>query len=138
MSALFEGSSFPEAERFCLSTPAKDRDTFDAFMNVCNRCFIEPIEALGRRIGKKDYFWKDVKVDYPELWQALNRVKAYRNAEMHLELNSMADASVREYLLEDLGGRRLSQVPEVYFMLQQIVTDEMFVALQCEMDRLSN
>jgi hypothetical protein len=92
---------------------------------------------VGRSQGIKDYFWKHVKLRYPDLWQALHRIKVYRNEQLHLELTPQVDADLRSLLKEDLGGRRLTQVAEPYFTLQQIVIDELFIGLQCELDRLS-
>ena len=134
---LFSGGVFPEAERFCELQPVSSRDQFDVFVNICNRCFVESVERTGRRIGKSKYFWNEIKTSYPELWEALHRIKLYRHEELHLELNANVDAALRGYLEVDLSGKRLSQLAEPYFKLQQAVIDELFVGLQCELDRLS-
>lgn len=137
LPGIFPGGSFPEAERFAAITPAANNDEFVAFINVCNRCFVESVEKHGRAIGQTDYFWKTFKTTYPDMWDALQRIKVYRNNDLHLELNTTVEAELRRYLDEDLEGRRMAQVQEVWFVLQQCVLDNLFLAVQCELNRYS-
>ena len=62
---LFGTNGFPEAERFCKILPVHNQEEFQAFINVCNRCLVEPIENLGTRSGKKKYYWVDIKSTRP-------------------------------------------------------------------------
>ena len=134
---LFGSTSFPEAERFAIVKPAATNDEFVAFINVCNRCFVESIEQFGRTQASADYFWTVVKSNYPDIWDALQRIKTYRHNDLHLELNSKASAELARFLELDLERRRLSQVPEVWFILQQSVLDGLLVGIQCELNRLT-
>lgn len=137
LSKLFGDGDFPEAERFAVIQVATNRDSFVAFINVCNRCFVESVEREGKRLRDKDYFWDTIRNTYPDLWQALQRVKVYRNNDLHLELNPMVEAELKRYLDIDLEGRGISQVDEPWFALQQAVLDELMLGIQYELARYS-
>jgi hypothetical protein len=137
LPSLFGTNSFPEAERFVSVQPASSNNDFVTFINTANRCFVESIEKHGRSLGKKDYFWTDVKQAYPDLWDALQRIKIYRHNDLHLELNVTAEAELKRYLESDLEGRRSSQVEDVWFVFQQSVLDGLLLGVQCELNRLS-
>lgn len=113
------------------------REAFESFINVYNRCLVEPIENYGKSIENNNYYWKDVRVNFPHLWPALQRIKVYRHENLHLELNAATESELQKYLNRDFDGKRLSQLQEPYFALQQAVVDELFVAIQLELDRLS-
>lgn len=134
---LFGDGDFPEAERFSNIKPATDVDSFVVFINICNRCFVESIERFGKKTGNSNYFWSTIKSTYPDLWQALQRIKVYRNNDLHLELNSTVEAELKRYLDMDLEGRTISQTKEPWFALQQAVLDEMMLCVQYELSRHS-
>jgi hypothetical protein len=134
---LYGTNSFPEAERFAAIRPASSNDEFVVFINICNRCLVEAVEQKGRAQGVANYFWTTVKQNYPDLWDALQRVKTYRHNDLHLELNPTANGEFRRYLEMDLEGRRVSQVPDVWFVLQQSTLDALMVGIQCELNRCS-
>jgi len=134
---LYGDSSFPEAERFSTIYECKSHSHFVDFINVCNRCFVESIEKYGRTLGKTKYFWDVIALTYPELFIALKRIKLYRHNDLHLELNESVEKDFKAFLNEDLEGKRLSQVDDVWFLLQQCVLDSMFLGTQCEINRIS-
>lgn len=134
---LFGYGDFPEAERFATTQVANDINSFVVFINICNRCFVESIERFGKTLGIANYFWTNIKTTYPDLWQALQRIKVYRNNDLHLELNPTVEAELVRYLAMDLEGRRISQLDEPWFALQQAVLDELMLAIQYELARHS-
>lgn len=134
---LFGVNSFPEAESFTGIKICGTEDDFDVFINACNRCFVESIENYGRSIAKPSYFWNDIKTAYSSLFFALNRIKIYRVNHVHLKLNSHANNALLEYLKRDLENRNPSQIPELYFVLQQCVLDGLLTGIQVEINRLS-
>lgn len=134
---LFAEDDFPEKERFLALKHATVNDEFMVFINCCNRCFVESVERFGRQQSIKDYFWTNIKQTYPDLWDALQRIKIYRHNDLHLELNSTAAAELRRYIETDLEGQRTSQVEGVWFIFQQCVLDNLLLGIQCEINRYS-
>ncbi len=137
LEPLFEGGEIPESERVATLAPSANQDQFIAFINVCNRSFVESVEKCGRSRNKKKYFWEDVRTLYPELWDALQRIKVYRNNDLHLELNATVEGELDRYFRKDLEGRRIQQVADCWFLLQQVVLDELMLGIQCEINRYS-
>ncbi|WP_343629835.1 hypothetical protein [Roseateles sp.] len=134
---LFGNGDFPEAERFVAIQPAINIDTFVAFINICQRCFVESIDRYAKTAGLSNYFWTTIKSTYPNLWEALQRIRVYRNNDLHLELNPTVQAELARYLDQDLEGRRLTQIKEPWFALQQAVLDELMLSIQYELARHS-
>jgi hypothetical protein len=87
--------------------------------------------------ANETYFWTVVKQTYPDLWDGLQRVKVYRNNDLHLELTTVVEAELKRYVENDLESRRLAQVPEVWFVFQQSVLDGLLLGVQCELNRYS-
>lgn len=133
---LFGPNSFPEAEKLMQLSVCTDESSFGSFANILNRCFVESIEKYGQAIQKPSYFWSDIKSAYPELFNSLLRVKLYRHHRVHLVLNPDTDEKLREFLRRDLNGRNPSTVPDLWFVLQQCVLDNLFLATQTEIERL--
>lgn len=134
--SLFGANSFPEAEKFAAVEVVEDETTFATFANVMNRCFVESIERQGLDVGKKNYFWEDIKVAYPDLQEALCRAKVYRHHRAHLALTPGVEKALSDFLRRDLGDRSPSAVEELWFTLQQCVLDNLFLAVQAEIERL--
>jgi hypothetical protein len=137
MPLLFGAASFPEADQLVATRVCRDSNDFDTFINKCNRCFVESIENYGLSISRPDYFWADIKERYPGLWHALHRIKVYRHGQMHLVLQPPADQTLLEYLAIDLERRSPSQVPDLYFVLQQCTLDALLTAIQVEINKLN-
>lgn len=134
---LFGFGDFPEAERFSSIQPVTDNESFVVFINICNRCFVESLESFGRSEGSNNYFWTTIKTTYPDLWSALQRIKVYRNNDLHLELNTQVELELKRYLDMDLEGKSISQVRDPWFALQQAVLDELMLSIQYELTRHS-
>ncbi len=133
---LFGPTSFPEADRLAMIGVVASHDGFDAFINVMNRCLVEPIEKYGELINRKNYFW-DLRMEYPALHAALERVKVYRHNSMHILLNPEVETKLSEFLRDDLEGGHPGDVPELWFVLQQRVLDKLFTGIQVETAKLS-
>jgi hypothetical protein len=133
---LYGENGFPEAERFFRLTLVEDHEGFQSFVNVCNRCFVEPVEQTGKSLNKKNYFWEDLKADYPDLWHALLRVKLYRHEAMHMDLNDRVRDQLAEMKRQDFKGRTETSIPEKEFFLQQKILDGLFTSVMLEIDRL--
>ncbi|MGK7863150.1 hypothetical protein [Falsiroseomonas sp. E2-1-a4] len=133
---LYGENGFPEAERFNSAKVVSSRTDFESFVNICNRCFVDPIERHWSSKGIKQYFWNDVKTAYPELWHALLRIKLYRNDNMHLELTQVVEQRLRDMLAQDFLGTVPNRLDGTYFALQQFVLNGLFVGAQIELDKL--
>ncbi|MDT0124580.1 AAA-like domain-containing protein [Paenibacillus sp. RRE4] len=137
MPTLFGPNSFPEADRFSTLEPCEKYDQFVHFINVCNRCFVEPIENYASSMAKKNYFWDDIKNNYAVLFQALLRIRIYRNDHMHIVLKPAVNQVLSDFLEKDLEGQNPGDLEELYFMLQQCVLDGLMLATQVELNKLT-
>jgi len=131
---IYGQKSFFEPEKFAVIGECESNDGFVSFINICNRTFVEPIDKFWSLNGGKKYFWDSMPNEYPNLWNALNRIRAYRNNDLHIELNANAEKHYKKYLEIDLEGRRVSQVEEPWFRLQQCVIDELLTGIICEIN----
>jgi hypothetical protein len=113
------------------------RGSFTDFINTCNRCFVESVVNLGKTIGKRNYLNDDIAKAYPYLYDAMVRIRLYRNNVMHLLLFEGVDAQLRTQLSKDFRNQRLSDLDNPYGLLQQVVLDGLFVGFQLELDRRS-
>ena len=134
---LFGINSYPESHRFFALRVVRDESDFAIFINTCNRCLVEPVEIYGKSIGRRDYFWNEVSKTYPELALALRRIKVYRHHRVHIKLGGAAIAELRYFLERDLYDRNPSDVPDLWFHLQQCVIDDLLVGILVETDRLN-
>ena len=130
---LYLGSGPAEAELFAAATVCQSRDDLVAFLNQANRSFIEPIDRTGRDLSVTDYFFNTVKNDYPRLWPALNRVRAYRNHFLHLSLTPLAKQQYDSFLNMDLDSRSPDDVSDGWFQLQSAILNGLLIGLQAEM-----
>ena len=135
--ALFGPTSYPESHKFFDLDVVDDERGFAAFINTCNRCFVESIEAYGKSTGNQRYFWNDVPRAYPALSDALKRIKIYRHYRVHLKLDGRANDELDRFLELDLKGQSPSTVPDLWFTLQQRVLDDLLVGILVETDQLT-
>lgn len=132
--SLFGVNSFPEADKFSSLTVVTNETEFLEFINVCNRCFIEPIENYGKSISKNRYFWTDIKPNYPSVFSILERIKVYRHWKDHAALNSDVAKKLQEFLDEDTFGISIEEKP---FVIQQKLLDGLFTNIQAELSSLT-
>ena len=134
---LYGENGFPEAERFALLSVCTTVPEFEHFINVCNRCFVEPVENVGTAAGKRSYFWKDIQQAYPDFFEALSRTKLYRHEKMHLVLKKNVEDQLKAFIDKDFMGLAPEQMSDPPFALQQMVINGLFIALQAELERLT-
>lgn len=134
--ALFGPNSYPESHKFHNVPLCGTENEFAIFINVCHRCFVESIEAVGRELQATEYLNRNIRGHFPALFDALYRIKLYRHHRAHLKLYPHVEAEVKRFLVSDLEGRSPGQVEDVWFVLQQCVLDALLTALITEADRL--
>lgn len=138
LTGLYGPNSVPESHRLITQKAVTTRDDFGNFINAYNICLVEGIESYGAHLTKKAYFWKDVRKEYPRLFDALHRIKVYRHKRFHMALDPGVEGSYKEFLRKDLEGRAPSQVEDLWFVLQQCVLDGLHSSLQAEISRLGS
>lgn len=134
---LFGSNSFPEAEKLLEIPVAVDENGFKAFISTFSNCFVESITNYGKSIKKSKYFWSEIKEAYPELFDALLRVKAYRNWVEHLELTQEMQEIVDRYHRGDLEEHKFTEVNDGYYRLQQCTLEKLKLGISLEITRLS-
>jgi hypothetical protein len=134
--SLFGPNSFPEADRLRDVPVAVSPQTLAAGLNILNRCFLESIDRFGSSISENKYFFTRIKAAYPTLYDALHRIRVYRNDEHHLELRPGVKAALREYLERDLDGALMNS-EEKYWAILQRSLDELLRAIQVETAHLT-
>lgn len=132
---LFGENSFPEADKFIQIVDVKSSGEFANFFNVCNRCFVESLENYGKSIGKNDYFWNDIKLNYPALFPVLERMKVYRHSEDHLTLNPNVAQKYAKFWKEDTEGIEDTDIQR--FCIQQRLLESFLTAIQIELANLT-
>ncbi|TLS17961.1 MAG: hypothetical protein FDZ72_11665 [Betaproteobacteria bacterium] len=133
---LFGPNSFPEADRLRDVPVVDSAQTLGAALNILNRCFVESIDRYGNSISEPKYFFSILKDKYPSLFDALRRIRVYRNNEHHLELLPGVEATLREYLERDLD-EALAISDQKHWAIFQRCLDELILAIQRELSRLA-
>lgn len=134
---LFGSNSFPEADKLLELPVAASENDFKVFISTFSNCFVESIENYGKSISDSKYFWETIKDNYQHLFDALLRIKAYRNRSEHLKLTIHMQEIVDRYLYIDLEGKNICDVDEANFILQQCVTENLKLAISIEITILS-
>lgn len=135
LPSLFGVNSFAEADSFITIEPVDSQVTFNTFINICNRCFVESIENHGKDKGISKYFWSDIKTNYGALFVSLHKIKVYRHDADHLFLNNQTNQNLKAFLGEDLPDDIPSY--ERYYCLQQKVLEDLLTNIQVELNKLN-
>ena len=135
LPSLYNGAGPFEAEKMIKPEIVETETDLAAFLNQLNRSLVEPIDREGKRRGLSNYFFAEIKGAYPRLWDALNRIRAYRNHFLHIELNSLARSEFERYLETDLSSRAPNDVPDGFFRIQSAVLDGIVMGIQGELGR---
>ena len=135
---LYGPNSVPDSHRLVDSVPVDDQDQFDNFVNAANICLVEGVEAYGNHIGHRNFFWQYVRHEFPQLFDALHRIRVYRNRSFHASLTQEVRKSYEAFLNKDLEGRDPGAVDDLWFVLQQCILDGLHSSLQFEISRLGS
>jgi hypothetical protein len=137
-SSLFSGDTVAKPEDFVQAADASTFDGFRSFLVTINMLTVEDIEATAKRAKKKDFFFVTMRTLTPSLFDALHRVRVYRNSFAHNKLNPEVERNRDEYLSRDLGAVKVTLTAEECMILQQIILDELFFAVQDELSKLAS
>jgi len=134
---IFGDTSFPEADEFLNIKVVTSVQSFSSFINTCYRCFIEPIDSYGTLINKNSYFWNEIMNNYNDLFDALHRIRVYRNERDHIKLNDSVNQQFISFRKIDLEDHVPSQVQDLFFTLQQRVLDALLRGIHFEIAKIS-
>ena len=136
MPQLSTNSDLPKASKFFSMKPVENIDDYVVFINTMNICFVESIENFGKGHGKKDYFWNEIQFSYKTLFHALLRIKTYRNASDHSELNEKFKKFYDNFLEEDFDKKDFHYFEDGFYICQQVVLDALVEAFMIEVGGL--
>lgn len=137
MASLFGPNSFPQADKLIDIPVANSENEFSSFISVTSNCFVESIKNYGNSIHNSNYFWTQIKGDYPALFDSLLRINAYRNWQQHLALNKQMQEIFDRFIKIDLEGKQINETKDGYFILQQCCLSELKLGISSEISRLS-
>ena len=135
---LFTTDTLAKPEDFVQAPAAATLEGFKAFLVTANMLIIEDIEAAAKKGKRKDFFFGYLRNGMPSLFDALHRIRVYRNAFSHGKLLPEVKKNRDEYLMRDLGCVKDSFSVAEVMILQQIILDELFFAVQDELSKLAN
>jgi hypothetical protein len=134
---LFFAGGVGEPEEFLRLVSAESVETFESFINLCYRSLVEPLDRVGRA-KDKGFFYNEFKHNFPDLFDALYRIRAYRHWRFHSEPYPQVKEAIRSYFDRDLGQAREASTADDFRAVQQIVLDELQLAIQAEIARLGD
>jgi len=108
---------------------ADTKDQFSVFIFKMYKAFYESIGGAPHAAG---YFSGDFKANWSALFDAIYRIKIYRDFVGHAEVSGKTLKALQEYLALDIGGASPDTAPSGWFALQQAVIDELLCALLTE------
>jgi len=126
-----------QADEFLKISVVTSQKDFSSFINTCYRCFVESIDNYGVSINKSKYFWNEIKNAYLDLFEALLRIRVYRNERDHIQLNDTVNEQFLTFMKIDLEEHAPSQVTDLYFTLQQRILDAFLRGIQAEITKAS-
>lgn len=72
------GSPIPESQQLLDVLLSNNESQFRVFISSLFISFVESMDRAGKSKGKKKYFWKEFKEEYPEIQKVLHKIRLYR------------------------------------------------------------
>jgi hypothetical protein len=134
---LFGPGGFPEADRLSHIRAPHDATSFGAALTPLQRSFYEAVVSHGESLEppNRNYFHGEVRAKYPDLYDALNRIRLYRLNAEHYALYTNVAVDCGRYLDRDLLHNEMVESNERYWFLFEICLDELLKAIQLELVR---
>lgn len=118
-----DSEEFSEVENVLNSNLAKSEADFKNFSSNLNKMLYEPIP------NKNNIFFSKLKIDKPDLYTAIDKIRVYRNSIEHRKLDPRQKPVYEQYLKEDLGGRAPLLVEGGFLILQGKIIQELHSAI---------
>lgn len=125
----FGGRSVPDSDLITDIEPVTSEGEYQAFIT---RMYKALYENTAKGYPDRGSFFKEFKEDWPDLFNAINRIRVYRDYSLHLDVSEGTKVTYLKYLEVDLGSPDPSALPDGWFALQQAVLDELLYAVQVE------
>ncbi|MFB1100415.1 hypothetical protein [Terribacillus sp. JSM ZJ617] len=109
---------------------ATNSSNFSDFTKKLNASMIEVIEKIGQEYGISEYLYNDFKKNYPILFNALERLKVYRNSMQHNDLNTANRKKYLELISLDLGNSFPEFHSNGYKILQTAIIEGIIKAIR--------
>jgi hypothetical protein len=130
---LFPGGALGKISEFLRVSEVRCQEDLVAFLIVSNKTFVENIETHFRKSGQK--YYEIFAEGFPNLFDALERLKVYRHSVGHLSLTDDWQERFERRLLSDFGPHGRTLVANDAFWIQRVVLEGIHVALQRETSR---
>lgn len=128
-SSPFAARGVPDLDIWNPVNAVSTASEFETFISRTYKVFYENIvRAMPAQADFEGWF----KTDWPALYDAVRRIKTYRDVTLHLDVSDRTRQRYEDYLEVDLGGRKPDDVADGWFGLQQAVLDELLYAIQVE------
>ncbi|WP_142830087.1 hypothetical protein [Planococcus soli] len=106
------------------------KDQFATFAKNLNMAIYECLESHGHNNGMRNYFHEEFKKDFPELYNAINRNRLYRNYYEHRDLTDLNHNRFLEYVKLDTNGRFPELFEGGFKVVQYIIITELLKAIK--------
>ncbi|WP_108672405.1 hypothetical protein [Peribacillus acanthi] len=115
---------------------ATNLDAFISFTAQLYGCIGEIVKDVGERHGIKGYFFGDFKTRVPDVQNALNRLRVYRNSVQHSHLDEKQVEIYLNFIKEDLNGSFPEFITKGYLKVQTIILDELLIGVKNEVSNI--
>ena len=131
MNEIYGINSIPNSDKLISIKPCKTEDDFTSFIALMYKVFVESIKNIG---GKEKY--DEILAKYPNLGDSLERIRLFRNNYLHQRLSPYNAKAYEEMMARDFD----SKIPreEEFFIYQYKILDELFIAIQIEIQKIES
>ncbi|EHC6021747.1 hypothetical protein JR532_002894, partial [Listeria monocytogenes serotype 1/2a] len=98
--------------------------------------FVESFKKVSKKSKGKQYFDEKFHNDFPELSDALNRIRVYRNQNSHDWLDPKIKKMYFEFIIKDFEGYCPLALDNMYIIMQKRILIETLKALETTYEKL--
>ncbi|MED3575078.1 hypothetical protein [Cytobacillus praedii] len=116
---------------------ASNYEKFSNFTKELNAALVEVLNKVGKSQELTNYMFNKFKEYFPELFDALNRLRVYRNSMQHNDLDEKNLKAYKEYIEKDLNGQFPEFIENGYLYLQKVIVKEILEAIKTTSKKLN-
>ncbi|MBM7709258.1 hypothetical protein [Enterococcus lemanii] len=133
----FERGNRADIEELFLGIePTNDEAAFESFTTKLCIKIVENFKKTTSKIKNKRYFDNDFKREYPDLSEALNRIRVYRNSYSHDEFNKFIAEISYEIIPSDFDNYCSVTLENVFEYKQFKMINGLYLALKATKKKL--